>query len=109
MLPRPPKLLRAIGFDDAPFDRRRGSIVPLPAMERAIAKLPGAPRRLARLRAAGEVHAHAPFFFQVRGGDPREIGPALAHLTDRGHVPEALRLAHLVGSAWIKGESGNSA
>ncbi len=190
VLPRAPKTLRVIGFDDAPFARARGSLVPIvgvvcagtrfegmvrgsvrrdgwtatdeivrllaggkflpqvhlvlldgiafgglavvdlaelatrlrrpcvavmrrapdvPAMERAIGKLPGAARRIARLRRAGPVHAHAPVFFQVQGADPREIGLALTHLTDRGHVPEALRLAHLVGSAWIKGESGNSA
>jgi endonuclease V-like protein UPF0215 family len=193
VLPRPPKTLRVIGFDDAPFARARGSLVPivgvvcagtrfegmvrgsvrrdgwtatdeivrlldggkflpqlhlvlldgiafgglaivdladlaqrlrrpcvavmrrapnLVAMERAIRKLPDAERRLARLRRAGTLHHHAPFVFQVAfpgEGDAAEIGPALAHLTDRGHVPEALRLAHLVGSAWIKGESGNSA
>jgi hypothetical protein len=33
----------------------------------------------------------------------------LHRLSDRGHVPEALRLAHLIGSAVEKGESGRQA
>jgi hypothetical protein len=34
---------------------------------------------------------------------------ALDRLTDCGKVPEALRLAHLIGAAVIKGESGSQA
>lgn len=81
----------------------------LAAMERAIRRLPGAERRLALLRRAGPLHRHGPFVFQVRGADPADTGPALERLTDRGAVPEALRLAHLVGSAVVRGESGRRA
>jgi len=31
------------------------------------------------------------------------------NLTDTGHVPEALRLAHLIGSAIMTGQSSNRA
>jgi len=189
-LPRAPRVLRAVGLDDAPFPRRRGAIVPivgvvcagtrfegmvygrahkdgfdatdvvvamlarskflpqlhlvlldgvafgglnvvdlpelarrlskpcasvmrrapdLAAMERAIEKLPSAARRLAILRRAGEIHASGPFHFQAHGAEPAEIADALARLTDVGNVPEALRLAHLVGGAIVHGESGRGA
>jgi endonuclease V-like protein UPF0215 family len=81
----------------------------LPAMERAIARLPGARRRLAILRAAGPIHAAGPFTFQVAGAAPEAAADALARLTDRGAVPEPLRLAHLVGAAVRRGESGHRA
>jgi endonuclease V-like protein UPF0215 family len=81
----------------------------LAAMERAVRRLPAPERRLACLRAAGEIHRHGPFVFQVAGGDPDAVGRALARLTDRGAVPEPLRLAHLVGAAIRTGESGRRA
>jgi endonuclease V-like protein UPF0215 family len=81
----------------------------LAAMERAIRRLPGASRRLALLRTAGPIHAVGPFTFQVAGCEPAAAGEALARLTDRGNVPEPLRLAHLVGAAVRLGESGRRA
>jgi endonuclease V-like protein UPF0215 family len=81
----------------------------LPAMERAVRNLPRAERRLSLLRGAGPVHERGPFTYQVQGGDPTEVAGALARLTDRGNVPEALRLAHLVGGAIARGESGHRA
>jgi len=79
------------------------------AMERAVRKLPRAERRLSILRRAGPIHEHPPFVFQVRGAEPGEIAPLLARLTDRGNVPEPLRLAHLVGAAVVRGVSGRRA
>ncbi len=81
----------------------------LAAVERAVRRLPRPERRLALLRRAGPVHRHGPLFFQVRGAEPAEAGDALARLTDRGNVPEPLRLAHLVGAAIVRGESGRRA
>jgi hypothetical protein len=78
-------------------------------MERAIRRLPGAARRLALLAAAGPLHRRGPFTFQVAGADPDDVGRALARLADRGAVPEPLRLAHLVGAAVRRGESGRRA
>ena len=189
-LPPPGRVLRAIGFDDAPFRRRRGGAVrvagvvcagtrfeglvmtsvrqdgwnatdvlarlltsgkflpqlhlvlvdgiafggfnvvdlealaaatrrpcvavmrrrpDLAAVERALRLLPGTGRRLRRIGRAGPVHVRPPFVFQVRGGDPDDIAAALRRLTDRGNVPEPLRLAHLVGAAVVRGESGRRA
>ncbi len=78
----------------------------LPAVERALRRLPRPERRLALLRRAGPVHRIGSFVFQVRGAEPAPTARALARLTDRGNVPEALRLAHLVGAAFRTGESG---
>lgn len=79
------------------------------AVRRVLAGLPSAARRLAMLERAGAIHEARPFYFQVAGAEPREIARLLPTLTDRGHVPEALRLAHLIGAAIVHGESGRRA
>ena len=65
--------------------------------------------RLALVRRAGPIHERPPFVFQVRGAEPDATAAALNLLTDRGAVPEPLRLAHLVGGAIVTGESGRRA
>lgn len=81
----------------------------LPAVERVLASLSRGEQRLATLRRAGPIHAAPPFHFQVQGATPAEIARALPRVTDRGHVPEALRLAHLIGTAIVTGQSGRRA
>jgi len=81
----------------------------LAAVEQAIRRLPQPEQRLERLRRAGIIHAYPPFFFQVYGACPKVTFSVLERLTDCGKVPEALRLAHLIGAAVIKGESGSTA
>lgn len=77
----------------------------LEAMRRAIQNLPDASRRLELLARAGPIHTVGPFTFQPHGLAPDAAHAALARLTDRGHVPEALRLAHLITSAVTDGHS----
>ncbi len=79
------------------------------AIERALQRLPRPERRTELLDRAGPIHQRGPFIFQVQGGDPDDIARALRRLTDTGNVPEALRLAHLIGSAIVTGESGRRA
>lgn len=81
----------------------------LQGLEAAIRRLPRPARRLELVRRAGPVHRLGGFVFQVRGAGPEETAQALGRLTDRGRVPEALRLAHLIGAAVVKGESGKRA
>lgn len=81
----------------------------LDAVEKALRRLPLAARRLEVLRRAGPVHERRHFAFQVQGAEPAEVAEALERITDRGHVPEALRLAHLIGTAVVRGESGRRA
>lgn len=81
----------------------------LAAVERALGRLARPERRLRLLARAGPVYSRPPFHFQVAGADAEEVARALGRLTDRGHVPEPLRLAHLVGAAVRIGESGRRA
>jgi uncharacterized protein len=81
----------------------------LEKMQRAMSSLPNYQERLIVLQQAGKIYAAAPFFFQVCGEQPEVIAQALIQLTDRGKVPEALRLAHLVCAAVINGESSSQA
>lgn len=78
-------------------------------MKQAMQQLPHSEKRLYRLQRAGKIYASPPFFFQVCGEEPEIIAQTLTRLTDCGNVPEALRLAHLIGAAVIKGESGSQA
>lgn len=81
----------------------------LDAVERALRHLPRPAARLALLQRAGPIHQLQGFTFQVQGAEPSEVADALARVTDRGHVPEPLRLAHLIGSAVVTGESSRRA
>ncbi|HTN52713.1 MAG TPA: DUF99 family protein [Anaeromyxobacter sp.] len=81
----------------------------LAAVVAAARRLPRAERRLALLRRAGPVHHLGGFWFQVRGAPPEATAAALGRITDRGAVPEPLRLAHLVGAAVRTGESSRRA
>jgi endonuclease V-like protein UPF0215 family len=101
-----PALSESLGLPCAAVMRRPPDLA---AIERAMQRLPRAARRMAVLRRAGEIHAHAPFVFQVAGCSAGVFQRVLARVTDRGHVPESLRLAHLIGSAVVLGESGRRA
>lgn len=81
----------------------------LSKIEYALRRLPEPERRLQMIERAGTIHESPPFVFQVCGAAPETTARVLAKLTDRGHVPEALRLAHLITAAVIKGESGKQA
>ena len=75
----------------------------------AMSRLPNLEKRQELLKRAGKIHEYSPFVFQVCGEEPEIIAKVLEKLTDCGKVPEALRLAHLISAAVIKGESGSSA
>lgn len=81
----------------------------LKKMKAAICRLPDSATRLQLLAKAGEIHINPPFYFQVSGLSAELTVRSLQRLTDNGNVPEALRLAHLITSAVIKGESGRRA
>jgi endonuclease V-like protein UPF0215 family len=81
----------------------------LAAVHAAIGRLPSAARRLAVLARAGEIHQLGGFTFQVHGEEPAVTARLLARFTREGRVPEALRIAHLVGAAVMLGQSGRRA
>lgn len=78
-------------------------------IEAALRRLPHPDKRLEIMRRAGTIYEYPPFYFQVCGANPETIAQILIRLSDRGNVPEALRIAHLIGAAIIKGESGSQA
>ena len=65
--------------------------------------------KISRLKLAGEVFEQSPFYFQVSGCNADTAYQILQKVTDTGHVPEALRIAHLVGSAIKTGQSSSRA
>lgn len=81
----------------------------LEKMKAAISRLPDPEKRLQILTKAGTIYVQLPFYFQVYGLSAALTGKILQRLTDTGNVPEALRLAHLITSAVINGESGKRA
>lgn len=68
-----------------------------------------------RIERAGNIHQHfselhnCDFTFQIAGCDADDAATVLEKATFTGNVPEALRLAHLIGAAVKTGQSGNSA
>lgn len=101
-----PTLCAAVGRPCLAVMRRPPDLA---AVEAAARRLPRAPARLELLRRAGPVHALGGFVFQVQGAEPAAAAAALSRLTDRGAVPEPLRLAHLVGAAVETGQSSHRA
>lgn len=101
-----PKLYERLELPCVALMRRFPDIA---GMKEAISRLPNPQRRNKILERAGEIYSYPPFVFQVCGEKPDAIASALQRLTDCGKVPEALRLAHLIGAAIIKGESGRQA
>ncbi len=75
------------------------------AMRRAIGRLPRPARRLDRIARAGPIHRASSLFFQVCGLDSATTAAALARITDRGHIPEPIRLAHHIAAAIADGQS----
>lgn len=78
-------------------------------IEHAVQRLPDPLPRLALMRSAGTIHHTPPFYFQTCGTSAHLAAQILQRTTDCGHVPEALRLAHLITAAVLKGESGRQA
>lgn len=76
---------------------------------RAAMEAAGVSDRWAMAERAGPVHEVDKRVFQVVGAEPSTIARLLARVTDRGKVPEALRLAHLIGGAVTSGTSGKRA
>lgn len=79
------------------------------AFRAVVDRLPDPEKRWQQVKAAGPIYELEGFVFQVIGESPDVIGRVLRRLTDQGKVPEALRLAHLIGAAVKLGTSGKRA
>ena len=85
----------------------------LAAMERVLRrKLPDWERRLEILRRKELIRvatAHKPLYAAVAGLPPRDLTEAIRRCTIRGALPEPVRVAHLIATAIVKGESKGKA
>lgn len=79
------------------------------AFEKAMRQLPDSAERQKLVTRAGSIQRSGETLFQCVGASPEEVEALLTRVTDRGHVPEPLRLAHLIGAAVVRGESGRRA
>ena len=61
------------------------------------------------VKRAGPIHHIQGFYFQEAGSEAAVIAKVLEKVTDTGKVPEALRIAHMIGSAIKTGQSSNRA
>lgn len=86
--------------------RRRPNMA---AILEALDNFDDAERRKGLIARAGQIHERGGFTFQVSGVSAEHAAQVLVKLTDQGNVPEALRLAHLIGAAVKTGESGKRA
>ena len=101
-----PQLHRQLGLPIVAVMRR------MPNMEKfqhVTKQFPDSEERWRRTLAAGQIHQMDNWTFQCVGEEPETITKVLERLTDTGKVPEALRVAHLIGSAVMMGESTNRA
>ncbi|MFH2064166.1 MAG: DUF99 family protein [Pseudomonadota bacterium] len=79
------------------------------AIRNALRHFDDCQHRLDLLEKAGPVHQADNFCFQVMGEDSDITSEALKRISIQGNIPEALRIAHLIGSAVITGQSGRRA
>jgi endonuclease V-like protein UPF0215 family len=68
-------------------------------------KVPGGARKWARVERAGPMERCGPLWVQRVGLGPDEAEALLRATTLHGHLPEALRLAHLIAAGAIDGTS----
>ncbi len=84
----------------------------IPDFERigqAIDNVDSSEERIALIKKAGIIYSLNMFHFQVKGCTPEDAARLLQKVTVNGNVPEALRIAHLIGSAVKTGQSGKRA
>ena len=85
----------------------------LDAMERVLRrKFPDGERRLEILRRKELVRVetpHNPLYATMAGIPPHELREAIQRCTVRGALPEPVRIAHLIATAIVKGESKGNA
>lgn len=101
-----PALSKALSLPCIAVMRKRPDLV---AMDKALQNFSDYESRIDLVRKAGEILNYSPFYFQCSGIDGESAGAILERVTDTGKVPEALRIAHLIGSAVKTGVSSNRA
>lgn len=80
-----------------------------PAIEAALQNVDDPVERLATMHRAGPIHEGDHIYFQAVGISPDLTRAILPRLTRQGHIPEPIRIAHLIAGAVATGESGRRA
>lgn len=79
------------------------------AIEAALQHLDAPEKRLATIHRAGDVQPATHAHFQAHGCSIADARKVVDKLTVVGHIPEPIRIAHLVATAVSTGESGRRA
>jgi uncharacterized protein len=77
----------------------------LPKIRATLERLPGGAQHWELIERAGAPEQVGRLWIQRRGIEPFEVAPLLTATTLHGHVPEALRLAHLIAGGIATGVS----
>lgn len=75
----------------------------------ALEKLPNPKKRWKLIEKAGEIYSNGKIFFQIAGIEKEKAEKIIKATTIRGNIPEALRVAHIIASGLIKGQSRGGA
>ena len=81
----------------------------LAAVRRALQRTSRPERRWRLIREAGEIHPIGKLHCQLAGMEPDEAAALIELTATRSHVPEPLRVAHLIAGGIITGQSGRRA
>ncbi|MBU2704869.1 DUF99 family protein [Zooshikella marina] len=78
------------------------------AIQTALTHLSDTHQRFATMCKAGNIHKSGDFYFQVQGTSPGIAAATLHRLSDQYNMPEALRIAQLIGAAVKTGHSSTT-
>jgi endonuclease V-like protein UPF0215 family len=95
-------LHEALGVGVLVVMRRRPDFTKI---RRALEHSPRGAEQWALMQRAGEPERAGPLWVQRRGIAAHEVAPLLTATTLHGHIPEALRLAHLIAGGVTRGVS----
>ncbi|MFY9222330.1 MAG: DUF99 family protein [Blastocatellia bacterium] len=79
------------------------------AIEKALTNLENSQQRLKLIEKAGQVYQIGHLFCQFKGLSLEETAIILKLSSTHSHLPEPLRVAHIIGAGFILGQSGNRA
>lgn len=75
------------------------------SIKKALARLPMAGERIALIEKAGKIHKAEKILFQCHGIPVREARALVEKFTIHSHLPEPVRIAHMVASGLTLGKS----
>ena len=72
---------------------------------RALQSFSDREERMRIIRSAGTIHKHDNIYFQCHQCAIEDAKALITYVTETGYIPEPLRIAHLVNSAFVLGQS----